>query len=36
MGRRSFLADTIALLLFFTTTGAINERYIAGMSWEYV
>lgn len=36
MRRRSFLADTMALLLFFTTTGAINERYIAGMSWEEV
>ncbi|HEV7417860.1 MAG TPA: L-alanine exporter AlaE [Tianweitania sediminis] len=24
----------MALLLFFTTTGAINERYIPGMSWE--
>ena len=34
--RRSFLADTVALLIFFTTTGAINERYIAGMSWEEV
>lgn len=36
MRRGSFLVDTIALLLFFTTTGAINERYIAGMSWEEV
>lgn len=36
MRRRSFLADTMALLLFFTTTGAINERYIAGMSWKEV
>jgi hypothetical protein len=34
--RRSFLADTLALILFFTTTGAINERFIAGMSWEQV
>lgn len=34
--RRSFLADTLALIVFFTTTGAINERYIAGMSWEEV
>ena len=30
--RRSFIADTLALLLFFTTTGVINERIIAGMT----
>jgi hypothetical protein len=29
---RSFLADTTALILFFTLTGALNERYITGMS----
>jgi hypothetical protein len=34
--RRSFIADTLALILFFTTTGIINERFIAGMSWEEV
>lgn len=34
--RRSFIADTLALLLFFTTTGVINERIIAGMTWEQV
>lgn len=34
--RRSFIADTLALLLFFTTTGVINERFIAGMTWEQV
>ncbi|WP_311892066.1 L-alanine exporter AlaE [Agrobacterium radiobacter] len=34
--RRSFLADTVALLIFFTATGALNERFIAGMSWEEV
>jgi hypothetical protein len=34
--RRSFVADTLALILFFTTTGIINERFIAGMSWEQV
>ena len=33
---RTFLADTIALILFFTTTGMINERFIAGMAWEQV
>ena len=34
--RTAFLADTVALLLFFTTTGIINERLIAGMTWEQV
>ena len=34
--RRAFIADTTALILFFTTTGIINERFIAGMSWEQV
>ena len=34
--RRAFIADTIALILFFTTTGIINERVIAGMTWEQV
>ncbi|MGY4803791.1 L-alanine exporter AlaE [Teichococcus aerofrigidensis] len=34
--RHAFVADTTALLLFFTTTGVINERFIAGMSWEQV
>lgn len=36
MRRRSFIADTTALILFFTTTGIINERFIAQMSWEEV
>lgn len=36
IARRSFIADTVALLLFFTTTGVINERFIAGMSWEEI
>ncbi|MFA9594645.1 L-alanine exporter AlaE [Citrobacter telavivensis] len=35
-GRTAFFADTTALLLFFTTTGIINERVIAGMTWEQV
>ena len=30
---RAFLADTLALLAFFTVTGILNERLIAGMSW---
>lgn len=34
--RTAFLADTTALILFFTTTGIINERFIAGMTWEQV
>jgi len=34
--RRAFIADTTALILFFTTTGFINERFIAGMSWDQV
>lgn len=34
--RRAFIADTTALLLFFTTTGIINERFIAGMTWNQV
>lgn len=33
---RAFIADTAALILFFTTTGIINERIIAGMTWEQV
>jgi hypothetical protein len=33
---RAFIADTAALILFFTTTGAINEHFIAGMTWEQV
>jgi len=34
--RRAFIADTTALILFFTSTGVINERFIAGMSWDQV
>ena len=34
--RIAFLADTTALILFFTTTGIINERFIAGMAWDQV
>ncbi len=33
---RAFLADTAALILFFTTTGIINEHFIAGMDWGQV
>jgi hypothetical protein len=34
--RTAFLADTVALILFFTATGIINERMISGMTWEQV
>jgi hypothetical protein len=34
--RRAFIADTLALILFFTATGIVNERFIAGMTWEQV
>lgn len=34
--RRAFLADTTALIVFFTATGVINERFIAGMNWDQV
>ena len=34
--RRAFIADTTALVVFFTATGIINERFIANMSWEQV
>mgnify|MGYP000254981741 CR=1 FL=1 len=33
---RAYIADTLALILFFTTTGVINERWIAGMGWDQV
>jgi hypothetical protein len=33
---RSFFADTLALLLFFTVTGVLNERFIAGLAWDQV
>lgn len=33
---RAFIADTTALILFFTTTGIINERFAAGMTWNQV
>lgn len=33
---KPFVADTLALILFFTTTGILNERFIAGMEWSQV
>lgn len=34
--RRSFIADTLALILFFTTAGIINERFFAQMTWDEI
>ena len=34
--RLAFVADTSAMFVFFTTTGIINERFVAGMSWEQI
>jgi len=36
LSTRSFIADTLALFVFFTVTGVLNERYVAGMTWEQV
>ena len=36
LDRRAFVADTTALILFFTTTGTINELFIAGMTLNQV
>ncbi|MBS7456859.1 L-alanine exporter AlaE [Coralloluteibacterium stylophorae] len=33
---RAFVADTTALVLFFTATGVLNERFVSGMSWDEV
>ncbi len=33
---RAFLADTLALVTFFTLTGILNERFVAGMSWDEI
>ena len=33
---RGFFADTLALVTFFTCTGILNERFIAGMDWPQV
>ena len=30
---RAFVADTLALVLFFTVLGALNEHFVAGMTW---
>jgi hypothetical protein len=36
VGTRSFLADTLALILFFTLTSGLNERFVVGMEWSEV
>jgi hypothetical protein len=33
---KAFVADTLALVLFFTLLGALNEHFVAGMTWEEV
>ena len=33
---RAFVADTLALIVFFTATGIINERFVAGMDWDQI
>lgn len=33
---RSFVADTLALVVFFTIVSGLNERFIASMSWSEV
>lgn len=33
---RAFIADTLALIVFFTATGILNERFVAGMTWDQV
>lgn len=33
---KAFVADTLALVLFFTVLGALNEHFVAGMAWQEV
>ncbi len=33
---RSFVADTLALVIFFTIVSGLNEYFVAGMSWDQV
>ena len=33
---RSFIADTLALVIFFTIVSGLNERFLAGMAWNEV
>ena len=36
MPSRAFVADTTALVIFFTVTGILNKRFVAGMDWQEV
>ena len=36
MPSRSFIADTFALLVFFTVCGVVTERFVGGMEWDEV
>ena len=33
---REFVADTTALVIFFTAAGVVNERFVVGMGWDEV
>ncbi|MCB8839075.1 L-alanine exporter AlaE [Aurantimonas sp. VKM B-3413] len=33
---KSFIADTLSLVVFFTIASGLNERFIAGMTWDEV
>ncbi|MGX1307776.1 hypothetical protein AB7M35_002496 [Amorphus suaedae] len=33
---RSFIADTLALVVFFTIASGANERFVAGLNWHEV
>ncbi len=33
---REFVADTLALVTFFTVTSGLNERFVGGMEWSEV
>lgn len=32
----NFIADTLALVIFFTIVSGLNERFVAGMEWSEV
>jgi len=32
----NFVADTLALVMFFTVVSGLNERYVAGLDWSEV
>ena len=32
----NFIADTLALVIFFTVVSGLNERFVAGMAWNEV